>query len=85
MILNFFSSAVLFTSIANATKLVLTPLVGNTPSEATTPALHHDDNQFFSQADTWSEEKCWRTRNMNKLPPYSTESFYKLINQKEDP
>ena len=72
MILNFFSSAILFTSIANATKLVpVTPSVGNTPSVATvatTPALHHIDNQFLSQAHTWSEDKCWRTRNMIKLP-----------------
>ena len=73
MILNFFSSAILFTSIANATKLVepVTLSVANTPSVATvytTPALHHDDNQFLGQADTWSQAKCWRTRNMIKLP-----------------
>ena len=90
MILNFFSSAILFTSIANATKLVepVTPAVTNTPSVATvatTPALHHDDNQFLGQADTWSEAKCWRTRNMIKEPPYSTESFYSLTNRLEDP
>ena len=87
MILNFFSSAILFTSIASATKLVVpeTPSVGNTPSVATTPALHHDDNQFLSQADTWSQDKCFRTRNMIKktnIPELY--SFYRDINQKED-
>ena len=81
MILNFFSSAILFTSIANATKLVepVTLSVANTPSVATvytTPALHHDDNQFLGQADTWSQAKCWRTRNMIKEQPYSDFSRY---------
>ena len=92
MIVNLFSSAVLYGSLANATKLApVTPPMGNIPSVATgptTPALHHDD-MFLNQADAWADadvetgNECWRTRDMIKIRPYSDDSFYRLINRKD--
>ena len=93
MIENFFSSFVLFTSLAHATKLAsVTPPVSNISSVTTgptTPALHHDD-MFLNQADAWADadvetggNECWRTREMITQPPFSDDDFYRLINRKD--